>query len=120
MKVRISLWKQQCSSIPNTTSESFESGGRKDKFGLGLNTFDMGKLVPHHHFGIGKHHPLICMQCLTVYVLYFAETGKSWFYEIFVVFFFTDRCVGLIPSLVPSLIPSFYRLQYEKRGTPGL
>ena len=23
-------------------------------------------------------------------------------------------------SLVPSLIPSFYRLQYEKRGTPGL
>ena len=38
----------------------------------------------------------------TVYVLYFAEMGKSLYYETFAVFNFADWCVGLVPRHTES------------------
>ena len=40
-------------------------------------------------------------------VLYFAETGKSWFYEVFAVFNFADRYVCLVPRLAKSNFRGF-------------
>ena len=56
----------------------------------------------------------------TVYVLYFTETGKSWFYEIFlVVFNFSDGCVGLVLRCTESNFHGYLisRMAIDSRNT---
>ena len=66
----------------------------------------------------------MCACTCTVYVLYFVETGKSCFYEIFVAFILVDGYVELVPRRAESNIRGFnfatgHRLaKYAKLNPP--
>ena len=46
----------------------------------------------------------------TVYILYFAETGKSWFYKVFI---FADGYVGLVPRRAESNFHGFSTTKHQ-------